>query len=840
MEAYCVKCKTKREMSNPQPIYTRAGQPATQGLCPVCGTKLTRMGRTPAHESLPAPERISSTRPKRRSAKRKSVKASSRARRDGKLVIVESPAKARTMSGYLGRGYRVKASIGHVRDLLKSRLSVDVDNDFAPSYTIPREKRSVVKELREEVQKAKEVYLATDPDREGEAIAWHLIEAAQITLPSKVHRVVFHEITPEAIRKAFAHPRGIDRNLVDAQQARRILDRLVGYKLSPLLWDKVQNRLSAGRVQSVALRLVVEREREIAAFVPQEFWTIDADLSKGTGERFRARLQKIGEEKIDLKTKDQVDPLLAALREALYRVASVEVQDKRRNPYPPFITSTLQQEASRRLRFSAKRTMRVAQELYEGVSLGPQGSLGLITYMRTDSVQVARDAQAEARAFIAERFGKAFLPATPPRYRTRAKLAQEAHEAIRPTSVRRTREQVKPYLSRDQQRLYELIWRRFLASQMAAARMKVTSADIQARPQADQPASDGFLLRASGTTLEFAGFLSVYAALPEEDENGDRPSVLPPLSQGEPLTLVELLPEQHFTKPPARYSEATLVKALEEYGIGRPSTYAPILATLQGRGYVESHQRRLRPSSLGTTVVDLLVEHFPDIMDVNFTAGMEAELDRIASGETEWVPVIRRFYEPFEKDLRKAQRDMLKVEIEPEVTDEICDRCGNPMLVKHGRYGKFLACSTFPACRNTKPYLVKIGVICPECGGQIVERRTRKGRLFYGCSNYPRCDFSSWQKPLRKPCPECGGLLVANAKGYALCLSCGTWIKPDEYQAMEEAAASSSASGGDVESELSEPAKVVAHPPADDSSSGPADESQPGSDASWQGDRSSD
>jgi DNA topoisomerase-1 len=794
MVAYCVKCKAKREMENPQPVFTRAGRAATTGICPVCGTKIFRMGETPAHAGLPKPDP-----PKK----------------GGKLVIVESPAKARTVGKFLGNPYRVKASIGHVRDLLKSRLSVDVENDFAPTYRVPKEKKEVVKELQEAVKKASEVYLATDPDREGEAIAWHLMQAAKIS-KKQARRVVFHEITKEAIDEAFAHPRGIDMNLVNAQQARRILDRLVGYKISPLLWEKVRNRTSAGRVQSVALRLIVEREREIQAFVPEEYWSIDAELAKREKERrsFIAKLYRIRGEEVDLKSEEDAQKIVDELEQATYVVTKVRKGQRKRNPSPPYTTSAMQQEASRRLGFTAQRTMRIAQQLYEGVEIGPEGSVGLITYMRTDSVNVAEAAQEEARAYIAEKYGDKFRPAKPRRYKTKTKGAQEAHEAIRPTSVRREPKAIKKYLTRDQYRLYDLIWKRFLASQMSSAILDTVSVDVVADNKlqiADsEPRVIGitqgeltvipgdqlsaishkpkYLFRATGSRVRFLGFLIVYEEARDEDEALEEGEgrILPPLSEGEILDLLQLLPEQHFTQPPPRYSEASLVKTLEEYGIGRPSTYAPIISIIQTRGYVERQDRRLVPTELGFIVNDLLVKHFPDIINVDFTARMEEDLDLIASGEREWVPVLREFYGPFEKAVRRAERIMEKVNLGEQYTGELCEKCGHPMIVKFGRYGKFIACSNFPACRNTRPYQIKTGVACPECGGDLVEKRTRKGRIFYGCANYPKCEFATWNRPLPQPCPGCGGLLTAASKDKAKCVRCGEVVELEELEKEEE------------------------------------------------------
>ena len=768
--AYCVKCKAKREMENPQPVFTKAGRAATTGTCPVCGTKMFRMGETPAHAGIPKPDP-----PKK----------------DGKLVIVESPAKARTVGRFLGKPYRVRASIGHVRDLLRSRLSVDVENDFEPSYRVPNEKKEVVKELQEEVKKAGEVYLATDPDREGEAIAWHLMEAAKIS-KKQARRVVFHEITHDAIDEAFSHPRDIDMQLVNAQQARRILDRLVGYKISPLLWENVRNRTTAGRVQSVALRLVVEREREIEAFVPVEYWSIDAELAKREKKRrsFTARLHRIRGEEVDLKNEEDARQIVDELEKATYVITKVRKGQRRRNPSPPYTTSTMQQEASRRLGFTAKRTMRIAQQLYEGMEIGDEGLVGLITYMRTDSVNVAEAAQEEARAYIAEKYGDKFRPTKPRRYKTKTKGAQEAHEAIRPTSVRREPKAIKKYLTRDQYRLYDLIWKRFLASQMSSTILDTISVDVVADSKLQIADSElmvitgdqlsaishkpDYLFRATGSSIRFPGFLVIYEEAKDEDEAPEEGEgkILPPLSTGELLDLLRLLPEQHFTKPPPRYSEATLVKTLEEYGIGRPSTYAPIISIIQTRGYVEREDKRLIPTELGFIVNDILVKHFPDIINVDFTARMEEDLDLIASGEREWVPVLQEFYGPFEKAVKQAERTMENVDLGPQYTGEMCEKCGHPMIVKFGRHGKFIACSNFPECRNTKSYQIKTGVACPECGGDLVEKRSRKGRIFYGCSSYPECEFATWNQPLPQPCPSCGGLLAAAGKDRAKCVKC--------------------------------------------------------------------
>lgn len=759
MEAYCVKCKQKRELKDPDATFTSSGTPATTGVCPVCGTRLFRMGRTEAHAGLtPPPPR----------ARQPGI-----GRRKGKLVIVESPAKARTVGRFLGAGYNVRASMGHVRDLLRSRLSVDVDNGFTPEYRVPNEKRDLVAGLKTDVARAEEVFLATDPDREGEAIAWHLVEAAAID-PEKARRVVFHEITEPAVRNAFANPRPIDTKLVDAQQARRILDRLVGYSLSPLLWAKVRSRLSAGRVQSAALRLVVDREREIRAFVPREYWTIDAELLRpDRPPSFQARLIRVDDEAPRLGTRDEAESVLGDLEGAGYRVESIRRGTRQRRPQPPFTTSTLQQDASRRLGFTARRTMAIAQELYEGVEVGEGGPTGLITYMRTDSTSVSPLAQAEARHVIERMFGPRFLPDEPPVYRTKVRGAQEAHEAIRPTSVARDPDSIRPYLSAEQYRLYTLVWERFLASQMNPAEYDTGTVDIRA-----EGPGHTYLFRLSASNLRFAGFLAVYQDVPEENgeqgEAGPELSLpgLPEVEPGDVLTLLALHPQSHFTQPPPRYTEATLVRALEEYGIGRPSTYAPILTTLQQRGYVRRENKKLVPTQVGEVVNDLLVEHFPEIVDLGFTARMEEELDEIAAGERDWVEVVREFYEPFSAQVRRAEADMPEIKAEPETLDRACPSCGRGLVVRHGRFGKFIGCSGFPECRFTEPWLDRLGVRCPQDGGELVERRTRRGRVFYGCANYPQCEFTTWKRPLPQPCPECGGLLVAENRDHALCLKC--------------------------------------------------------------------
>ena len=753
MEAYCVKCKTKREIQNPQAGFNAAGAPVTQGVCGVCGTKLFRIGRTEAHEGLVPVKRTKAAPP-----------------RKGKLVIVESPAKAKTVGRFLGKGYTVRASVGHVRDLLRSELSVDVEHDFKPKYRVPNEKRAIVKELKELAKTAEEVYLATDPDREGEAIAWHLLESAEID-PGLAKRVVFHEITQPAISDAFSHPRQINMDLVDAQQARRVLDRLVGYSISPLLWEKVRSRLSAGRVQSVALRLIVEREREIDAFVPEEYWTVEAELKpEGIDQTFIARLVRIDETEPRLPNEEVVRGYLGDLEQATYTISKIKRGERRRKPASPFITSTLQQEASRRLGFTARRTMALAQQLYEGLDVGEGGSTGLITYMRTDSTNIAEVAQKEARQFISATYGNDFLPETPPQYKTRAVGAQEAHEAIRPTSVLRVPEKVKQYLSNDQYKMYLLIWQRFVASQMESAVYDTLTVEITAPGKEHQ-----YLLRASGSAIKFPGFLVVYEETRDEDKVQEEDSevrIPAQITEGQRQELIRLIPEQHFTQPPPRYTEASLVQTLEEYGIGRPSTYAPILSVIQERGYVMREGKRLLPTETGALVIDLLVEHFPEIVDTNFTAHMEEDLDKIASGDEKWVNVIRDFYGTFEPQVERAREEMPTTKAELEKVGRACPQCGHDLVIRWGRYGKFISCSNFPTCRYTEPWLEKIGVKCPECGGELVERKTRKGRVFYGCANYPTCQFTSWKRPIATPCPNCGGTLVIANKREVQCLKC--------------------------------------------------------------------
>ena len=818
--AYCLKCREKRALQNAEPEYTAGGAPATRGKCPVCGTTMVKMGRTDAHASIPKPE--PKPQPKAKPARSGASKRATKGRAaihlapGAKLVIVESPAKARTVGRFLGHPYHVEASVGHVRDLLRSKLSVDVENDFAPTYTVPKEKRETVQRLKGVASQAAQVYLATDPDREGEAIAWHVMAAAAIQ-EEITSRVVFHEITDAAIQDAFAHPRTLDMDLVNAQQARRILDRLVGYQISPLLWRKVRGRLSAGRVQSVAVRLIVEREREIQAFVPVEYWSISAELAKqdtrGMDPRpsFIAKLVRIRGADADLKNEPAAQAIVDDLEGASYIVQNVRKSKRQRKAPAPFITSTLQQEAFHHLGMTAKRTMAIAQQLYEGVDLGKGERVGLITYMRTDSTNVAPEAVAQARDYIAKKFGSELLPEKPPVYKTRAVNAQEAHECIRPTSVWREPDAIQDHLDKDQYRLYQLIWRRFIASQMRPAVYDVTSVDVKAgKLPANAPLPSGvalkalldtlpYLFRATGSVIAFPGFLLVYEEAKEdgasEEENAGG---LPPLEVGELLDLLHLIPEQHFTEPPPRYTEASLVRQLEKHGIGRPSTYAPIISTIQDRGYVDRVNKYLIPTELGFVVNDLLVKHFAEIVDIEFTKHMEDDLDRVAAGEREWVAVLRDFYGPFERTLRAAEQNIEKVELPPEETGLTCEKCGSRMVVKMGRFGKFIACSNFPQCRNSKPYLIKTGAKCPSCGGDLLERKTRTKRTFYGCANYPNCKFSVWQRPLPEPCPKCGGLLTEAGKNRAKCLKC------QSVQALPVSSSSESKGAGDSQAAVAE------------------------------------
>jgi len=764
------------------------------------------------------------------------------------LVIVESPAKAKTIGKYLGKNFTVKASVGHIMDLPKSKLGVDIEKDFEPKYIVIKGKAPVVKELKSAAKKADRILIATDPDREGEAIAAHVaLSIAGSIKHEEVYRVLFNEITKKSILQAIDHPGKIDVNKVDAQQARRILDRLVGYQISPLLWKKVRRGLSAGRVQSVALRIICEREEEIKAFVPEEFWSLTALLEGATPPQFEAKLTKKDEDKLKVKNNEEVQRILADLQGKPYSVSKVEKKERKRNPVPPFTTSKLQQEGGRKLGFTSKRTMGIAQSLYEGVDLGKEGTVGLITYMRTDSTRVGTEAQEEAREFIAAKYGKDYLPAKPPVYAS-AKSAQEAHEAIRPTSVLHEPDAVKQHLQPDQYKLYKLIWNRFVASQMNPAIIDQTSVDIMA---------GGYTFRASGSVVKFPGFMAVYMEEKSEDaviddESGE--AVLPPLTEGEALTLIKLDPKQHFTQPPPRFSEALLVKTLEEKGIGRPSTYAAIISTIQERDYVTKVENKFRPAELGVLVNEMVITSFPVVMDVAFTAKMEEELDKIEEGLLPWVQVVKDFYKPFSESLEKAQADMkdFKAEQTPtdincekcgkpmiikwgrngqflacsgypdckstrpfvrtenggveaapeETTDEICPKCGSPMMIKRGRFGKFLACSKYPECKYTQG--MSTGVLCPEDGGKLVERRSRFGKAFYSCANYPECKFAIWNKPLPRPCPLCNAPFLVEKYSKKTGLSVTCMKKDCEYKEEPKAEGEGSGVQGPEEKQKSD------------------------------------
>jgi len=664
------------------------------------------------------------------------------------LLVVESPAKAKTIEKYLGRKYMVRASMGHLRDLPKSQFGIDVEHDFTPKYINIRGKGDLIKALKKDAKAANQIYLASDPDREGEAIAWHLAYILGID-PTSDCRIVFNEITKPAIQEAVKHPRSINMDQVDAQQARRMLDRIVGYKLSPLLWRKVRKGLSAGRVQSVAVKLICDREKEIQAFESVEYWTVGLKLRKAKSAMFPAELVQVDGAKTDLHNKQETENVVAELTQQSLQVAAVKKTERRRKPSAPFTTSSMQQDAARKLGFTSRRTMMYAQQLYEGIELGHGGAAGLITYMRTDSTRISELAQGEARDYIRESFGPSYMPEKPNVYAA-GKKAQDAHEAIRPTSVARTPASIEKYLTKEQFKLYSLIWQRFVASQMSPAVYDTVSVDIAAGPR--------FLLRAKGSTLKFAGFTAVYAGADATKKEKD--VVLPELAAGDALEIAKTLPQQHFTEPPPRYNDASIVKTLEEKEIGRPSTYAPIIETIQARGYVQRVDKHFQPTELGFVVVDMLQQYFKDIVNVKFTADLENELDEIAEGKVEKNVLLRDFYGPFETDVEKADEAIGHVELPVEVSDVQCELCGRMMVVKQGRYGKFLACPGFPECRNTKPLLKDTGVKCPKCGGSIVERRTRRGRMFYGCQNYPDCDYTTWDTPLKDTCPECGAFML--------------------------------------------------------------------------------
>lgn len=666
------------------------------------------------------------------------------------LLIVESPAKANTIKKFLGANYEVLASNGHVRDIPKSRMGIDVENDYEPKYITIRGKGDILAKLRKEVKKAEKVYLATDPDREGEAISWHLAEALKIP-EEEVKRITFNEITKNAIRNSIKEARGIDMNLVDAQQARRILDRMIGYRISPLLWDKVKRGLSAGRVQSVALRIICDREEEINAFVPQEYWSLEADFSvKGMKKPFRAKFYGDEKGKIAISSEEETNRILSAVKNAKFTVTEIKTGERKRQPAPPFTTSTLQQEAAKALNFSTQKTMRLAQQLYEGVDVKGHGTVGLISYLRTDSIRVSEEADAAAKQFVSENYGTDFVIESEQKKAEKKKI-QDAHEAIRPTYVDLTPAVVKESLSRDLFRLYQLIWKRFIASRMQAAKYETATVKLS---------GGGYRFTATTSELVFDGFLAVYC--PEEEEESDevKGGFLKSLTKDSEITLEELLPARHFTVPPAHYTEASLVKTLEELGIGRPSTYAPTITTILARRYVVKENKNLYVTEIGEAVNRIMRQAFCSIVDVNFTATMEALLDAVESGDVYWKTIIRNFYPDLEESLANAERELENITIEDEVSDVVCEVCGRQMVIKYGPHGKFLACPGFPECRNTKPYLEKIGVACPTCGKEVVVRKTKKGRRYYGCEANPECEFMSWQKPSGKKCPQCGGILL--------------------------------------------------------------------------------
>ena len=665
------------------------------------------------------------------------------------LVIVESPAKAKTIKKYLGSNYEVVASMGHVRDLPKARLSVDIKNHFAPKYEIIKGKEKLVKELKTLAGESDNVYLATDPDREGEAISWHL--AYILGLPEDYcKRVEFNEITKTGVKNGMDNPRSINIDLVNAQQARRVLDRLVGYKLSPFISQKIRRGLSAGRVQSVAVRIIVDREEEIRKFKPEEYWTIDAKfIPKGSRKSFSASLYSDANGKIKIQNQEQADKIEADLQDAEYMITKVRHGTRKKSPAPPFITSTLQQEASRKLGFQSRRTMKVAQELYEGVEIQGMGANGLITYMRTDSLRISNVAIDEVTQNIASEYGDEYLPPKPRFFKSRSN-AQDGHEAIRPSMPSLAPDKIKDSLTSDQYKLYKLIWNRFTASQMADCIQKTTQADIEA---------NGYTFKASGYYVDFPGFTTLYVEGKDEEE--EKSSQLPPLEKNMPVRCKELKKNQHFTQPPARYTEASLIKALEEYGIGRPSTYAATITTITGREYVKREAKSLVPTELGEAVTKLMKERFPNIVNVKFTAGMEEDLDKVEKGEEEWVELLDNFYGDFDATLKKAKTEMegVKIQLKEDETDIICDKCGRKMVVKVGRYGKFIACPGYPECKNIIKYVEKTGVTCPKCGGDVIVKHTKSKRIFYGCSNYPECDFVSWNEPVNEKCPQCGEIL---------------------------------------------------------------------------------
>lgn len=700
-----------------------------------------------------------------------------------KLVIVESPTKVKTVKKYLGDGYNVTASMGHVRDLPAAKLSVDIKNDFAPKYAVIKGKEKLVKELKGMVAESDEVYLATDPDREGEAISWHLATLLGLDM-DKTNRITFNEITKTGIENGMKQPRSIDMNLVNAQQARRILDRLVGYKLSPFISQKIRRGLSAGRVQSVAVRLIVDRENEIRAFVPEEYWTLDAKFTAPNRKSFSASFYGDETGKVKITSKEQADAYLARLDNAKYSVTSVKKGTRKKNPAPPFITSTLQQEASRRMGFQAQRTMRAAQELYEGVDIAGIGTTGLITYMRTDSLRISEEARAATNSFILQTYGEKYLPEKPRYFKSRSN-AQDGHEAIRPTNPALTPDMVRASLTSDQYKLYTLIWKRFVASLMATCIQNTVKAEIDAVTEG----VDGYCrFTAAGYSVKFDGYTVLYEESTDEEEDAE--GKLPEINTGDKLKLKELKGNQHFTQPPARYTEASLIKALEENGIGRPSTYATIITTIVKREYVKRQQKQLYPTELGEAITKLLKEKFSKIVNTKFTAGMETKLDEVGEGKEDYIAMLHEFYDEFDKNLQKVKAEMkdVKIQLDEDVTDIPCEKCGRMMVVKVGRYGKFLACPGYPECKNAKPLVTKTNAKCPKCGGEVIEKKSKKGYTFYGCSNWPDCDFMTWDKPMDETCPECGKSLFKRKGGLTVCLGegCGFERKTERKSRKKE------------------------------------------------------
>ena len=687
------------------------------------------------------------------------------------LVIVESPAKAKTIEKFLGKNYKVTASVGHIRDLPKSKLGIDIEDDFEPKYITIRGKGPVIKDIKKEAKKAEKIFLATDPDREGEAISWHLAHILGLNEEDDI-RIVFNEITKTAVKNAIKNPRKIDKDLVDAQQARRSLDRLVGYQISPLLWKKVRKGLSAGRVQSITTKLIIDREKDIEKFVPKEYWSIDAELKKAKKKyqaSFYGKSENGKDTKMELTSETQVTEIVDYLKKKKFIVEDIKTGKRKRNPYASYTTSSLQQDAARRIGFSTKKTMIVAQQLYEGVTIKGKGSIGLVSYIRTDSTRISEEAKSETREFIMDEYGEKFLGTDTKKPKAK-KNAQDAHEAIRPTSVAMTPESIKESLKPEQYKLYKMIWERFVASQMSPAEYETLSIKMKC---------GDYIFKTSGSKILFDGFLKVYSLT---DDSKD--ILIPDLEVGEECKVEEILPEQHFTQPPPRFTEASLVNILEELGIGRPSTYAPTITTILARGYVNLENKSFRPTELGEIVTEILSEFFKDVINEKFTADMEEKLDKIEEGTLEWKSVIRDFYGEFKKELEVAEKEMEQIEIQEEVTDIPCEKCGKMMVVKFGRYGKFLACPGFPDCKNAKPIIKDLGIDCPKCDGQVIERKSKKGRKFFGCSNYPDCDFISWDKPIKEKCPKCEGVLTekGNKKGTVVkCINPECDYKREEY-----------------------------------------------------------